>query len=75
MWSGRATGEMERVRYEPTGDPERDVRALTQAIFDALEGMVRRRPEQWYIFRSLWIDDAEAEAARAGAGRGGAAAG
>ena len=72
-WSGRATGEMKRVRYEPTGDSERDVRALTQAIFDALEDMVRRRPEQWYIFRSLWIDDADAEAARAGAGRGGAA--
>ena len=73
-WSGRATGEMERVRYEPTGDAERDVRALTQAIFDALEGMVRRRPEQWYIFRSLWIDDA-GDGDGAGAARAGAAGG
>jgi KDO2-lipid IV(A) lauroyltransferase len=62
-WSDKVTGDLERVHYAPTGDQERDVRALTQAIFDALEGMVRRRPEQWYIFRSLWLDDAQAESA------------
>ena len=59
-WSDHATPDLEHVRYEPTGDMERDVHALTQAIFTALEAMVRRRPEQWYIFRSLWLDDGDA---------------
>lgn len=60
-WSDRATPDLEQVRYEPTGDMDHDVRALTQAIFDILETMVRRHPEQWYIFRSLWLDDVRAE--------------
>ena len=59
-WSDRATADLERVPYEPTGDMDHDVHALTQAIFVALEAMVRRRPEQWYIFRSLWLDDTDA---------------
>ena len=60
-WSDQVTGDLERVEFEPSGNQERDVRALTQAIFDALETMVRRRPEQWYIFRALWLEDARAE--------------
>ncbi len=59
-WSDRATPDLEHIRYEPTGDLEHDVHALTQAIFLALESMVRRHPEQWYIFRSLWLDDMRA---------------
>ncbi|MXZ63185.1 MAG: hypothetical protein F4Y98_06215 [Chloroflexi bacterium] len=59
-WSDRATPDLERVSYEPTGDTDHDVRALTQAIFTALEAMVRRHPEQWYIFRSLWVDETPA---------------
>ena len=59
-WSDHATPDLERVPYEPTGDTDHDVHALTQAIFVALEAMVRRHPEQWYIFRSLWLDDTDA---------------
>jgi lauroyl/myristoyl acyltransferase len=62
-WSDRVEGWMEPVPFEPTGDSEQDVQALTQAIFARLEGLVRRRPEQWYIFRHLWAADAAAEAA------------
>ena len=62
-WSDQVTGDLERVEFEPSGNQERDVRALTQAIFDTLETMVRRRPEQWYIFRALWLEDARAESA------------
>lgn len=62
-WSDRVTGEFWRIRYEPTGDRERDVRALTQAIVGSFEGIVRAHPEQWYIFRPLWRDDIAAEAA------------
>ena len=56
----RFAGVIEQVAFEPTGDHERDVRALTQATMRALERMVRRHPEQWYIFRSLWVEDAVA---------------
>ncbi len=42
------------VRYEPTGNEERDVRELTQQIMRALEPMIREHPEQWFIFRRLW---------------------
>ena len=59
-WSDHATPDLEHIRYEPTGDMERDVHGLTQAIFRSLEEMVRRHPEQWYIFRSLWLDDTRA---------------
>jgi lauroyl/myristoyl acyltransferase len=45
------------VPFTPTGEQERDVRALTQATMHALEGMVREHPEQWYIFRNLWVAD------------------
>lgn len=59
-WSDRATPDLEHILYEPTGDMEHDVHGLTQAIFRSLEEMVRRHPEQWYIFRSLWLDDTRA---------------
>ncbi len=42
------------VRYEPTGDEERDVRELTQQIMRSLEPMIREHPEQWFIFRRVW---------------------
>lgn len=50
-------GQIEPVLFTPSGDPERDVRELTQATMDALEAMVRQHPDQWYIFRSLWVAD------------------
>jgi phosphatidylinositol dimannoside acyltransferase len=39
---------------EPTGDRETDIRALAQAIMDEQEKIVRRFPEQWYMFREMW---------------------
>ena len=50
-------GQIEPVPFTPSGDQERDVRALTQATMRALEGMMRQHPDQWYIFRSLWVAD------------------
>jgi KDO2-lipid IV(A) lauroyltransferase len=55
--SERVIAETAVVRFTPSGDNEHDVHALTQAIMRALEPMVRRHPEQWYIFRSLWLAD------------------
>ena len=40
--------------FEPSGDTDRDVQALTQAIMTAHEAYVRRYPEQWYMFREFW---------------------
>ena len=42
------------VRYEATGDEERDVRELTQQIMRAFEPVLREHPEQWFIFRRMW---------------------
>ena len=47
------------VRYEATGDEERDVRELTQQIMRAIEPVVREHPEQWFIFRPMWPRTAE----------------
>jgi len=52
-WSDVVEGWMAPVTFEPSGDTDADVRALTQAIFHELEPMVSRAPSQWYIFRSL----------------------
>lgn len=62
-WSDRVTAEVTPVAFEPSGDQERDVQALTQAVMHALEPMVRRHPEQWYIFRRLWLADRPADSA------------
>ncbi len=61
--SGQFQGEVERVAFTPGGDADEDVRRLTQATMDALERMVRRHPDQWYIFRSLWLADRQAAGA------------
>jgi KDO2-lipid IV(A) lauroyltransferase len=44
------------LRFEPTGDEDSDVIALTQRIAIALEGYVRRFPDQWFAFRPVWED-------------------
>ena len=62
-WSDEFSGDFRRIEIERSGDRDEDARALTQAMFNAFEEMVRARPEQWYIFRPLWLDDAVAEAA------------
>jgi KDO2-lipid IV(A) lauroyltransferase len=46
--------ETRAVRYEATGDEERDVRAMTRQIMAAFEPHVRAHPEQWFIFRPVW---------------------
>ena len=55
--SDRVQPVLAPVPFTPSGDLERDVRDLTQAIMRALEPLVARQPEQWYIFRSLWLAD------------------
>ena len=52
------------VSFEPSGDADADARALTQAIFNRLEDLVRRDPSQWYIFRQLWPADSASVSVR-----------
>ena len=42
------------VRFQPSGDEERDVRELTQQIMSSLERFIRQYPDQWFMFRPLW---------------------
>lgn len=37
-----------------TADAEDDIRAITQAVANALESFIRAHPEQWYMFRPMW---------------------
>jgi KDO2-lipid IV(A) lauroyltransferase len=46
--------DVRSVRYEATGDEERDVRSLTAIIMRSFEPHIRAHPEQWYIFRRMW---------------------
>ncbi len=64
-WTDAVTADVAIVEFTPTGDAEDDVRGLTQAVFTDLEGLVRQHPDQWYIFRSLWLDDRAALAVSA----------
>lgn len=45
-----------QVKVHPSGDPRQDARALTQAVMASLEGLVRRFPDQWYVFHQMWLD-------------------
>ncbi|MEW6033552.1 MAG: lysophospholipid acyltransferase family protein [Chloroflexota bacterium] len=43
------------LHFEPSGDFSRDVEALTQHIMEALEKTVRQYPDQWFMFRRIWV--------------------
>lgn len=40
----------------PSGDEAADIRAWTQAMVRAIEGLLRQYPDQWYMFRRMWPD-------------------
>ena len=42
------------IEIQPSGDPERDVQALTQGVMSWLETQIRSHPDQWYMFRNMW---------------------
>lgn len=44
------------IEYEHllTGDKERDIQIITQQIVSRLEQIIRRYPDQWYMFRPMW---------------------
>ncbi len=44
------------IEYEHllTGDKERDIQIITQQIVSRMEEVIRRYPDQWYMFRQMW---------------------
>lgn len=42
------------IAMPSTGDEQRDVQALTQEVMSWLEALIRRYPDQWYMFRDMW---------------------
>jgi KDO2-lipid IV(A) lauroyltransferase len=47
------------IQYELTGERDHDIRAITQGIANEVEKLVRRHPDQWYMFHSIFLTDTE----------------
>ena len=43
-----------QIEFAPSGDRDRDVQALAQAIMDRFEPTLLAAPEQWYLFSPMW---------------------
>lgn len=73
----RADGDFEGGILPPialprSGDRAADIGRITQATFIALEGIIRRSPAHWYMFRDMWgtalTPDPSLQCAREGSG-------
>jgi lauroyl/myristoyl acyltransferase len=42
------------IECQPSGDADRDVQAITQGVMNWLEALIRRHPDQWFMFRNMW---------------------
>ena len=56
----------EMLYPERSGDRQADAAALTQRVFSALERMIAQHPDQWYMFRPFWPEQATQAHATAG---------
>lgn len=45
------------VEFEPSGDVERDLPRLAQAVMDRFDALLRAIPEQWYLFSPMWAQE------------------
>jgi KDO2-lipid IV(A) lauroyltransferase len=48
--------------YTPTGDATHDTHELTRLIMASMEKTIRQYPDQWFIFRKMWNQSANAPA-------------
>ncbi len=54
-WSDRVRAIADfDIELPNSGDSEQDARLLTQRILSAHERVIRRHPDQWYMFRRMW---------------------
>lgn len=44
------------IKYEATGDKEKDIKEITQQYTSSLEAMIRKTPEQWLWAHRRWLD-------------------
>jgi KDO2-lipid IV(A) lauroyltransferase len=52
---GHFKGEMfPPLEFRPSGDKFEDLRRLSQKIVTLQEELIRRYPDQWYMFRRMW---------------------
>jgi len=52
---GHFKGEMfPPLEFQPSGDKFEDLRRLSQKIVTLQEELIRRYPDQWYMFRRMW---------------------
>jgi lauroyl/myristoyl acyltransferase len=42
------------IDVEPSGDRARDAQQVTQRAMEWLEDVIRRYPDQWFMFRNMW---------------------
>jgi KDO2-lipid IV(A) lauroyltransferase len=42
------------IQYQPLGDKEKDIQAITQLYIKELEHLIRQYPEQWIWFHRRW---------------------
>lgn len=47
------------LEFEVTGELERDVQIITQRIVSLQEDLIRRYPDQWYMFRRMWRPESD----------------
>lgn len=53
---GRYCGKLFSPINKPdTMDEEEAIRYLSQKMYDAIEDMIRKHPDQWYMFRKFWV--------------------
>ena len=46
------------IYYKDTGNPEEDVKTITKKFITEIEAQIRLYPQQWFMFREFWADDA-----------------
>ncbi len=42
------------IKYEHIGNKNRDIKRLTLSYLKIIEDVIRKYPEQWYVFRRFW---------------------
>jgi KDO2-lipid IV(A) lauroyltransferase len=47
------------IKVESTGDSDADVQRITQAVVRIQEELIRRYPDQWFMFRRMWATKAD----------------
>jgi KDO2-lipid IV(A) lauroyltransferase len=63
------------ITVPDTGDKDRDTQVVMQKLMDTMQSVVRERPDQWYMFRSMWPADRAEQPSGRGAANEGAARG